>query len=467
MSLGAHEPSAALQAAIAAAYDAGVTLVAASGNINLARLAGDLLRLPGRRTRPPTTRSSRSRSPATDDKLTGYSCTGPQVDFAAPGDHIFSTVPTGDLHVLHAAGLQLRPSGTSMASPHVAGVVALVLSAGITDANSNGLLADDVKAHLCANTSPAAGMATTDARYPKWYGCGIVDADKALVDNPPPAAGGGAGSAPAAVDDTATDERRHGDRRRGPGQRHRRRRRRADGHRGHRSRRTARRRSTRTARSTTSRTPTTTAPDTFDYTVADSDRADRHRFRRGHRDPGQRRAGRRRRHRVDPRGHVDAHRRPRQRHRSRRRPADAQERRPAGPRHDRPRSRSGPLHAGGELFGPRQLRLQHPGRHDRRGERLGGRDRHRGQRPAGRRRRHCGHAARRPPSSSTSSPTTPTSMAARSSISSVGGASHGTAAIESGQVRYTPAANYAGPDAFDYTVATAPAASTSVPWRSP
>ena len=87
-----------------------------------------------------------------------------------------------------------------MASPHVAGVVALVLHAGIADGNGNGLLADDVKAHLCAHTSPAAGILTTDARYPKWYGCGIVDADKSIVDFPPPP------PAPLldAVDDTAS-----------------------------------------------------------------------------------------------------------------------------------------------------------------------------------------------------------------------------------------------------------------------
>ena len=37
-------------------------------------------------------------------------------------------------------------------------------------------------------------------------------------------------------------------------------------------------------------------------------------------------------------------------------------------------------------------------------------------------------------------------------IASVGSPSHGTAVIEAGQVRYTPAADYFGPDSFKYTV---------------
>jgi subtilisin family serine protease len=201
MSLGAHEPSASLQAAVAAAYDAGVTMVAASGNIDLTNwqeiFYGCAVVVPAAYDQVIAVSFT-----GADNRLTGYSCTGPQVDFAAPGDSINSTVPTGTCMFCTPYGYNWL-SGTSMASPHVAGVVALVLSAGITDANSNGLLADDVKAHLCANTSPAAGMATTDPRYPNWYGCGIVDADKALVDNPPPG-GGGTGSAPTAVDDTAT-----------------------------------------------------------------------------------------------------------------------------------------------------------------------------------------------------------------------------------------------------------------------
>ena len=202
MSLGAHTPSDALQAAVVAAYNAGVTMVAASGNIDLTNwqeiFYGCAVVVPAAYDQVIATSFT-----GADDRLTGYSCTGPQVDLAAPGDNIMSPVPTGTCMFCTPYGYNWA-SGTSMASPHVAGVVALVLSAGITDANSNGLLADDVRAHLCANTSPAAGMATTDPRYPNWYGCGIVDADKALVDNPPPGSGGGGGSAPVAVDDTAT-----------------------------------------------------------------------------------------------------------------------------------------------------------------------------------------------------------------------------------------------------------------------
>jgi len=187
MSLGGHEASAALQSAIAAAYNAGVTLVAASGNVNPGNINELIYGCP---VAYPAAYDQVIAVSFTNtaDKLTGFSCTGTQVDLAAPGDQIFSAVPagpTGSCMFCDPHGYAAE-SGTSMASPHVAGVVALVLHAGIADANGNGLLADDVKAHLCANTSPAAGTATTDPKYAKWYGCGIVDADKALVDFPPP-----------------------------------------------------------------------------------------------------------------------------------------------------------------------------------------------------------------------------------------------------------------------------------------
>ncbi len=203
MSLGGHEVSAALQTAVTAAYDAGVTMVAASGNINpldwMEIFYGCPVVYPAAYDEVIAVSFT-----GEDDRLTGYSCTGPQVDLAAPGDNILSTVPIGDCMFCTPYGYNWA-SGTSMASPHVAGVAALILSHGIAD-DGDGLLADDVKAHLCANTSPAAGMATTDPRYPKWYGCGLVDADKALIDNPPGGGGGGPTGPSAANDTKTTDE---------------------------------------------------------------------------------------------------------------------------------------------------------------------------------------------------------------------------------------------------------------------
>jgi hypothetical protein len=65
-----------------------------------------------------------------------------------------------------------------MASPHVAGTAALVLWGGISDANGNGRVNDEVMSRLCQTAEPA-GYLPAGASYQEWYGCGIVSADNA------------------------------------------------------------------------------------------------------------------------------------------------------------------------------------------------------------------------------------------------------------------------------------------------
>jgi VCBS repeat-containing protein len=200
ISLGGHDVSPALQAAVTAAYNAGVTMVAASGNAVTFQdlIYGCPVAIPA--AYPEVIAVSFT---GTADKLTGFSCTGPQVDLAAPGDQIASTVPVGSCMFCSPNGYAFE-SGTSMASPHVAGLAALILSYGITDANHNGLLADDVKAHLCATAATASYPAKTDSRYANWYGCGITNAQNALLTTPPPGGGGNLNHAPVAVADSAS-----------------------------------------------------------------------------------------------------------------------------------------------------------------------------------------------------------------------------------------------------------------------
>ncbi len=124
MSLGAPTSAAALEQAVHKAYQAGVVIVAASGNDgeNASRSGGaSTVDYPGAYPWVIAVAAS-DRS----DHIAPFSSFGPAVDITAPGDGILSTVPNG----------YEKMSGTSMASPHIAGVAALAVASGASGPES-------------------------------------------------------------------------------------------------------------------------------------------------------------------------------------------------------------------------------------------------------------------------------------------------------------------------------------------
>jgi subtilisin len=113
------------------------------------------------------------------DAIANTSCRGPEAELAAPGANIYSTVPTGACAYCTSSGYNTL-SGTSMASPHVAGVAALVIATGIADANGNERINDEVRQRLQA-TADDLGTSGRDSNY----GYGLVDADEAAPAAPP------------------------------------------------------------------------------------------------------------------------------------------------------------------------------------------------------------------------------------------------------------------------------------------
>ena len=163
MSLGADRGNIFLKWACNLAYDDGLLLVAAAGNND----GGSVIY--------PAAYSSVIAVSATNSNntLASFSSTGKQVELAAPGVNINSTLP-GNKY----SGDDEKWSGTSMASPHVAGTAALVW------ATDDSLTNDDVRTQLRI-TAEDIGLSTTEQGY------GLVDAAEAVgapapLPNKPP-----------------------------------------------------------------------------------------------------------------------------------------------------------------------------------------------------------------------------------------------------------------------------------------
>jgi serine protease len=170
MSLGGPFPSNILKKAVEYAHKKGVVVVAAAGNDGRNKV-GYPAGYPGAIAVAAT---------QFDEATTFYSNFGKAIDIAAPGgntrvDQNGDGMPDGVLQNTIATGDPTHDDyfgymGTSMASPHVAGVAALVVGEGVTDPDMvEKLLKDSAR-------KPRIGSFERDR-----YGAGIVDAEAAVL----------------------------------------------------------------------------------------------------------------------------------------------------------------------------------------------------------------------------------------------------------------------------------------------
>jgi len=156
MSLGAVSYSRGEEAAVNYAWERGVVLVAAAGNNN-----NDAVHYPAAHANVIAVSSVTA-----SDQRSSFSSYGDFVDLAAPGSRVMSCIPGSNYGVM---------SGTSMASPHVAGLAALIRS-------RNPTLTNGEVRQILESTADDLGTAGWD----RFYGHGRINGRRALEATPLP-----------------------------------------------------------------------------------------------------------------------------------------------------------------------------------------------------------------------------------------------------------------------------------------
>ncbi|HHY38761.1 MAG TPA: S8 family peptidase [Clostridia bacterium] len=154
MSFGSKDESTALRMAIDKGLAKGMIFVAAAGNSGRDNSVVFPARHPG---------VVAVSAISENDRIASFSSRGPEVDVTAPGDKIVSTYKNGGYKSM---------SGTSMATPHVTGAVAVILSA------NPGITSRGVLAKLMEGAVRLPGLSRNE------QGSGLVDVSRSVGASP-------------------------------------------------------------------------------------------------------------------------------------------------------------------------------------------------------------------------------------------------------------------------------------------